>query len=109
MLHGKSDKTRHPFLRVTSHNYSGVERFFTMNIVRLFGASLILTMLGGVAAVAQPVPALPSSQVTSDQALAWSLNLPQKKQVTSAPQVRQEPKKLPLADFGQWDEAASEN
>jgi hypothetical protein len=102
------------------NNYSGVERSFTVNIVRLFGAALTLTMLGGVAAVAQPVPAdqaavpqpvtaLPSAQVTSDQALAWSLNLPQPKQVTSAPQVIQEPKKLPLADFGQWDEASSEN
>jgi hypothetical protein len=27
----------------------------------------------------------------------------------AAPQPIQEPKKLPLADFGQWDEAASEN
>ncbi|HEX3984703.1 MAG TPA: hypothetical protein VHX12_13490 [Acidisoma sp.] len=94
---------------------SGVERFFVMKIVRFFGAALAVTMLGGAAVAAQAAPvaawlAVTASQLPStspDQVLALSAS--QRAQPAAAPQPAEEPKKLPLADFGQWDEAASEN
>ncbi len=90
---------------------------------KVMGMIVTLAMLGGASAVAQPVlaaqgaqaaapqpvAALPSADVTTGQATAWALNIPQQKPAVAVPQISQEPKKLPLADFGQWDEAASEN
>jgi hypothetical protein len=91
------------------------ERFFVMKIMQFAGAAAILTMLGGAVASANTLPAqqsrqlvaLQQSDVTTLQVFAG--NSPQGASVLAAPQVTQQPRKLPLADFGQWDEAGSEN
>jgi hypothetical protein len=88
-----------------------------MNILRFFGAALALTMLGGVVALAQSAQAAQvsgsqvavSSPATAVQALAWASNLPRRQQAAAVRQASQEPKTLKFANFGQWDEAASEN
>jgi hypothetical protein len=88
------------------------ERLFVMKIMQFAGAAAILTMLGGAVASANTLPAQPpvavqQSDVTTLQAFAG--NSPQVANVLAAPQVTQQPRKLPFADFGQWDEAGSEN
>jgi hypothetical protein len=100
-------------------NDSDVKRFLALNITRFFGVTLTVAMLGGAAASAQ---AAQTTQVTAPEAVStsqppdsssdWVMALiapPLSQPAAAAPQPIQEPKKLPLADFGQWDEAASEN
>jgi hypothetical protein len=86
-----------------------------MKIMQFMGAALTVTMLAGPVAFASTTPtpqsAPPAAAQQSDATTlpALAANSPQTANILAAPQVNQQPKKLPLADFGQWDEAASEN
>ena len=87
-----------------------------MTIMRFMGAAVVATMLGSAVASATTIPAqqmqqpsVATQQSDSSQLPVLAANSPQTANILSAPQVTQQPKKLPLADFGQWDEAASEN
>jgi hypothetical protein len=98
-------------------------RISTMKITQVFCAALTLVMLGGPAALAQSAQATQGSEshriAGSNLAetmpaearapvQAWAPNMPHQPQMVT-PQVNPKPKRLPFANFGQWDEAASEN
>jgi hypothetical protein len=85
-----------------------------MRIVKFFGAVSTFAMLGGSIAFANAMPASPVaiSQTSQPSALADASSIPG---TTSERYNRRDlaaprPQKLPpFANFGQWDEAASEN
>lgn len=89
-----------------------------MNILRISATALLL---GGALAALRPAwaDALPPQQPTPAVASApgqsepdtlpdWAINVP-RPAALSVPQSRPAPKQLPLANFGQWSESASEN
>ncbi|MCB8879845.1 hypothetical protein ACELLULO517_06335 [Acidisoma cellulosilytica] len=87
-----------------------------MKFVQFFGAALVLSTLGGAVASASTIPAqqaqpqaVTTQQSDTNQLPMLAANSPRTANILSAPQMTQQPRKLPLADFGQWDEAASEN
>ncbi len=86
-----------------------------MKIMQFMGAALVLTTLGGAVASANTMPAQqPQQPMATQQSDATTLptlaaNSPRAANVLGAPQVDQKPKKLSFADFGQWNEAATEN
>jgi hypothetical protein len=95
--------------------FIGLGKVSVMKIMQFLGAAAILTMLGGAVASANTLPAQPSRQPVAAQPSDITM-LPapaddsrQGANVPAPPQVTQQPRKLPLANFGQWDEAASEN
>lgn len=86
-----------------------------MKIMQFMGAAVVATMLGSSLALATTMPAQQPQQSGMSQPSdtaglpVLAANAPHVANVLAAPQVTQQPKKLPLANFGQWDEAASEN
>jgi hypothetical protein len=93
-----------------------------MNIIRLSGVALLMgcaiTVMQPARADATSVPQQPGTTVSTpvpqgtDQAATWATNTARvapPPATTARPQPQPAPKKLPLADFGQWDESASEN
>ncbi|MCB8881185.1 hypothetical protein ACELLULO517_13135 [Acidisoma cellulosilytica] len=86
-----------------------------MNITKILGAALTLSMLGGAVASAHTVPQ-PQSQAATMSTLmnaaptaVLASNFAQPSNLANAPKPMLLAKTLPLANFGQWDEAASEN
>ena len=86
-----------------------------MNVKQFLVTATVLTMLGGSTALADTASIQTQRQpVAAQQSDATPLpplaaNMPRTTNLLAAPQIDQTPKKLPLANFGQWDEAASEN
>lgn len=89
-----------------------------MKIMQFMGAALMMTTLGGAVALADTLPAQQPQQLQQPMATQQSdrtelptlaANNPQIANVLGAPQVDQKPQHLQFANFGQWDEAASEN
>jgi hypothetical protein len=84
-----------------------------MNIVKFLGAAMTFSMLGGALASAHtvpaPQPALSSETAGTSSIPAATSTMPAQGRVTDAPQAQQPTKTLALANFGQWDEAGSEN
>ena len=87
-----------------------------MKIVQFFGAALAVTMLGGAvvpahAALVTTPPAITASHpANADAQQAMAQSAFSRTQTTAAtPRTFGQPKKLQFANFGQWDESASEN
>jgi len=88
-----------------------------MNISKMLGAAIALAVTSGASGLAQAaqvsVPQAPVESRVADApqepTTALCLAMPQHNSPVLATPGQQEPKKLPLANFGQWDESASEN
>jgi hypothetical protein len=95
---------------------SGVERSFTMKIAQFLGAALAVTMLSGAVVSAQaaqvtgPQAVIISHPANTDaeQAMAQGASQRTQRAATALRPIHQ-PRKLQFANFGQWDEAGSEN
>ncbi|MCB8883192.1 hypothetical protein ACELLULO517_23285 [Acidisoma cellulosilytica] len=89
-----------------------------MKIVQFMGAAITLTMLGGAVASAHAIassqmagPQLPSVTrlAAAMSTPSFTSNMPGAATMRMMSKADLMPKKLPLANFGQWNEAASEN
>ncbi|WP_419757219.1 hypothetical protein [Acidisoma sp.] len=92
-----------------------IKRVTVMKIMKVLAAGLTLTMLGGAAVSAraaqteasQPAAASQAANANSDEIFAHSTFQRMPSNVEAEP--NQDPKQLSFANFGQWDEAGSEN
>jgi hypothetical protein len=90
-----------------------------MNVISLSGVALLMgcavTVMQPARADAPPVQQPPRTIVSapvpqgSDQVANWASNTARVASPATTAQPQPGPKRLPLADFGQWDESASEN
>ena len=88
-----------------------------MNFSKVFCPVIALAVMSGVSGLAQAaqvsVSQSPAQSHVADAApesvSASCLAMSQRTSHVLTTPAQQEPKKLPLADFGQWDESASEN